>query len=1045
MQEWVDALRSQVPVCAECRAALSSGARFCPSCGAAVALNAAAEERKVATVVFADLVGSTELGDGEDPERMRALMGRFYDAVSTEVVEAGGTLEKFIGDALVAAFGAPVALEDHAERALHASLRMQERMRDVFDGALTLRVGVNTGEVVVGDARGGGSFVSGDTVNVAARLEQSAEPGEVLAGERTMALASSAFVFGASRRVAAKGKEHGVVGIPVLSSVARVRRRGLDGGSTVFVGRGLELDVLRAAYARAVERQTPHLVTIVGDAGLGKTRLVQALSETLSPPPRRLSGHCLAYGQGITYVAMGEVVRELYGLAPDDPRELVLERLAGRAPLALSLGMDAPSDVHPLEARERLHQAWVELLTELTRQQPTMLVIEDLHWADDPLLELLALLVRSVEGALLVVGTARPELLEVDPTWAARSRNASQLWLEPLEAGAMHELVAALAGDAASTSVFDEVVVRAEGNPFFAEELVAAVLDSGIAAQLPDTVQAVVAARMDALPPREKAALQVAAVVGRSFPGSAVVALLDDEEPDFELLQARDFLASRHEFKHAVTREVAYASLPKRRRARLHAAFAEWLEQQRGGRDEDASLLAHHYASAVHPEERDLAWHDDTARLAWLIGKAARWLRRAGELAVGRYEPDDGIALLEHAAELETDDAERSAILRELGRANALAFHGPEFSAAMERSLAVATDDEVRAVTYAELAYQMSFRVGMWKRAPDTADVLQWIERAIAGTDPRSAAHCKALIARAFWSTTADLEPAREAVAVAEGLGDPDLLAAAICAESRLTHRAGRYHEALALARRPLAFLDDLDDPEQTLEIYEALVPVQTMLGMFDDARAISKLHTEATRRMTPHHRLHGAAVKAELEELLGDWATIRELSAWIERSVADNAQTPCLRNQRTLLVSALAHRALGDIAQAERLEDKAESLGMAGYDLQMSGPRLRLALMKDDDDALERHLDAGTEAISRDVYWWSIAAGVARLDALVHLGLRERVEELAEPLIATPGTYVEPFALRALARVRGDRALLERARERFTALGLGWHAAQTD
>jgi hypothetical protein len=424
--------------------------------------------------------------------------------------------------------------------------------------------------------------------------------------------------------------------------------------------------------------------------------------------------------------------------------------------------------------------------------------------------------------------------------------------------------------------------------------------------------------------------------------------------------------------------------------------------------------------------------------------KASLWLRRAGELAVARYDLDDGIALLRQSADFEPDELEQAELWREIGRANALGFRGAEFLEAMGRSLALTNDLGVQGATYAELAYQTSFRAGMWTKAPDPVDVSSWIEQALMFAEGGTAARCKALIARGDWSASGDVAAAQEASAIAEQLGDPDLLAAAYSAESRVTHRAGRHADALALAERPLEFVGELHDPEQVLEVYEALVPIQSMLGQFDAARDVSVLHAEVTERLTPHHRVHGVAVQAELEELCADWQTIRGLRAQIERTVANNLDTPCIRNQRTLLVCALAHRALGEVAESERLERAAESLAMEGYDFQFSGPRLRLALLKGDDEALARHVDAGTAAISRDVYWWSISATVARLDALVQLGDRDRVEVEAEPLLAHQGSYVEPFALRALGRVREDRLLISSALERFDALGLAWHAEQT-
>src|SRR5437762_10788229 len=253
-----------MPICARCGTEIPRDAHFCPTCGAPVAADQPAEERKLATVLFADLVGSTALAGFEDPERTRALLDRFYDAMLEEVERAGGTVEKFVGDAVMAAFGAPSALEDHAERALHAALAMQRRLAELFDGELELRIGVNTGDVVVGQARAGSSFVSGDAVNVAARLEQAADPGAIVVGERTVAAARGAFEFEQPATVDAKGKPEGVIARRLVRALSLMRPRGVGGLARTFVGRDLELERLVRAYAAAVERRQPRLVTVLG-------------------------------------------------------------------------------------------------------------------------------------------------------------------------------------------------------------------------------------------------------------------------------------------------------------------------------------------------------------------------------------------------------------------------------------------------------------------------------------------------------------------------------------------------------------------------------------------------------------------------------------------------------------------------------------------------------------------------------------------------------------------------------------------------------------
>ena len=492
------------------------------------------EERKLVTVLFADLVGSTAFAGDRDPERVRVQLDRFYDAMRAEIELTGGTVEKFVGDAVMAVFGAPAALEDHAERALHAALAMQERMRELFPGTLELRVGVNTGDVVVGAPRAGGSFVTGDAVNVADRLEKAAEPGEVLAGERTVAAAAGAFAFTAPRTIDAKGKSSGVVAYGVERALRTIRPRGVSGLRRVFVGRDNELELLRATYRRAAAQSDPHLVTIVGEPGVGKSRLVGELWDALAteaPAPASRTGRCLAYGAGITYWPLGEMVREHFGLREGAPTEEVTARLEGREILGLALGLDVAPELHPLDARERLHAAAVGFVEELASGSPLVLVVEDIHWAEPDLLDLLERLVTDVRAPVMLVATARPEILDVRPTWGTGKRNTTVLWLDPLSVDAVAQLLDEKLPELPE-ELRDLLVERADGNPFFLEELVGELVDSGVLVQsedgwvvgrhdpdfaMPDTVHAVLAARIDRLPASEKAALQAGAVMGRVF------------------------------------------------------------------------------------------------------------------------------------------------------------------------------------------------------------------------------------------------------------------------------------------------------------------------------------------------------------------------------------------------------------------------------------------------------------------------------------------------------------------------------------------------
>ncbi len=1021
-------------------------------------------ERKLATVLFADLAGSTSLAHEQDPERTRVRLEQFYDDMSREVEAAGGTVEKFAGDAVMAAFGVPGALEDHAERALHTALAMQRRVAD----GLALRIGVNTGEVVVGEPRAGSSFVSGDAVNVAARLEQSAEPGEILVGERTVGAVRGAFEFDVPQRIEAKGKPEGVAARRLVRALSLMRPRGVGGLQQAFVGREQELERLRAAYRDAVEKGRPKLVTLIGEAGVGKTRLLRELWRTLEEEPTtplRRTGRCLPYGHGITYWPLGEVVKEHFGILESDSAEQMRKRLGGRELLGVTIGLDVPGDLHPLAVRDRLQSAWVDFVASLAHVRPLVLLIEDLHWAEEPLLDLLERLARDVDGALLLIATARPDFVDRRPGWGLGRGASETIWLEPLHEDDAETLVDRLLGQKLAPSLRKRVVETAEGNPFFVEEVLATLIDRSMLVRrgdgwsfeespqgfsMPDSVRAVLAARIDLLGEAEKDALQAAAVIGRVFWTGPVYELLDGRAPDFRVLEDRDFVRRRsgstfaeeteYVFKHALTREVAYESVSKARRARLHARFAEWLERL-GARDEHASLLAHHYAEAVRPEDADLAWAGSEHELAVLRGRALAWLRRAAELSVGRYDLEAGIALLKRALALEPDNEGRADLWRRIGRANVLRYDGEAFWAAMLESIELSSDRERLADYYSELAFETFGRGGMWKRVPDWKRVEGWVDTALDLAPPGSPARARALVAKGFGAQPKDPRITREAKTLADALEDRDLQFAAQMALSLDAFSLGQYEQSCRDAEHTLDIAATLSDPDNTVDAWESVIPPYVVTGRFDDARHAARRHVDAASPLSSHHRLHSVAVRLEIEEVAADWETIASLTAWTREAVAENLATPCIRNARNLFVCAAAHGYLGNVDEAERLEHEAIELDMEGYEYILETPRLRLALARDELGVVEE-LTRMPFVVRRQI-WFFTSAAVTHLDALARLRDRERAEEDA-PRFLLPGTVLEPFALRTLGVVREDESLLARATEKFNALGLAWHAAQT-
>jgi DNA-binding SARP family transcriptional activator len=992
---------------------------------------ASADERKLVTVVVAEL----DAGGDDDPERARALLDRARAALVEEVESAGGRLEPCVAGTVSAAFGTPVAQEDHAERALRTALALLRRLADHGAG-VSVRIGVESGEVVLSRGREAGSL-AGAAVSAAARLAQRADPGGILVGARTVASTRRSFEF---------GPETG-------GARALVRELALTPPRGRFVGRARELEELLAAYREAVETSGPVLVTVVGDAGVGKSRLVAELWERLTaetPESMRRSGRCLAHGRGLTFRPLADILREQFGLLETDPPETLRERLVGREVLGLTLGLDAPPELHPLQAREELQKAWAELACELAAERPLVVHVEDVHWAQEPLLDLLDRLLDDVTCPFLLVCTARPEFEDAHPSWGRR-RNARAIWLEPLADADARELLAGR-GDLAP-DLHEVVLERAEGNPFFLEELAASIAEQGAPAPaVPDTVQAVLASRIDLLPPDEKAALQAAAVIGRVFWRGPVCALAGDVAPDFALLEARDFIRRRpasalagereFTFKHALTRDVAYATLSKQRRAQLHAGFATWLEETGGGRDEHAAFLAHHYAEAVRPEDADLAWEGADAELARLRHEAVGWLRRAAELNIGRYDLDEAIALLGRALELEHEASERLRLYRLLGRANALRHDGAPFLEAMMAAIALSPDDLTTAELYADLSFETAMRAGMWRKRPDRELVDGWIDHALELAEPRSPSRARALIARCVWAPAGNGESAREAGVIAEALGDPELRSYALDAQAITSWVAGERELGRSLEDRRFELVGRIHDPDHLADIHYAPITGYAWVGDFHEARRLAGVHDGLTRHLTAHHRIHGVAVLLELEELIGDWGGIRaKLAQRAEETILANLETPCVRSPRSLMVLAVAEHVLGNDAKARRYEELADEFGMEGYGHVLETPRLRLALLRDDLEKAERLAFEPLPDRGWHRGWMLLSTESVRLDALARLGFREQVEAWPPE---KPYTYLEPFRLRALGLVREDEELLAEALRQFDALGLAWHADQT-
>ncbi len=794
-------------VCPSCGQENPEGFRLCGMCGVQLAAEREVrEERKVVTVLFCDLVGSTARAEGLDPEDVRSLLSRYQSRVRAELERHGGTVEKFIGDAVMALFGAPVAHEDDPERAVRAALAIRDFARAE---ETDLRIGVTTGEALVAlGARPseGEGMASGDVVNTAARLQAAAPVNGILVGAVTYRATRNLITYRELPAVQAKGKAEPV---PVWEAVEATSRFGVDVAHRTparLVGRERELSVLRDALDRARHERAPQLVTLVGVPGMGKSRLVYELSRMVDAEAELITwrqGRCLAYGDGVAFWALAEVVKAQAGILEQDTETEAAEKLRAAVEDTISDANDARwvlSHLRPLagletdaglggDRRGEAFAAWRRFLEALAEQRPLVLVFEDLHWADEGLLDFVHELVDWLSGVrLLVVCSARPELLERRPGWGGGKLNASTVGLSPLT----RDQTAVLISDILHRSVLpaeiqQALLERSEGNPLYAEQFAQLYQERGSADDLPlpETLQGIVAARLDGLSADAKALLQDAAVIGKVFwtgalrrdEREAATLLHSLERKGFLTRQRRSSVGSEGEwaFAHMLLRDVAYGQIPRGDRARKHRQTAEWIQGL--GRPEDhAELLAHHWSSALKLAQASGQDADDLAiptRLA---------LRAAGDRAFSVNAYPAAAAYYGDALALWPDgDDERPQVLYRYADAlHIAADEGAEAALEVARDALLGAGDREKA---AEAELSMS-RI-WWHRGQNDkarsherrAEELVGAERSLA------AARVLAFIARTRTiggDPTEGLRLAMEALEMAEALEVEELQAHAL-------------------------------------------------------------------------------------------------------------------------------------------------------------------------------------------------------------------------------------------------------------------------
>jgi class 3 adenylate cyclase/tetratricopeptide (TPR) repeat protein len=702
--------------CPQCGEENPERARFCSSCGVALKETApsGAEERKVVSVLFVDLVGFTARSDRADPEDVRATLRPYHARLKQEIEHFGGTVEKFIGDAVMAVFGAPLSHEDDAERAVRAALKILDAIQDLNaeEGVeLAVRGAVATGEAVVSlDARPemGEGIATGDVVNTAARLQQSAPVGSVVVGESTYRSTRDVILYDELESVIAKGKAEPLQ----LWQATRPRGRfGVDverRADVPFVGREHELALLKGAYVRATEESSLQLVTMTGEPGVGKTRLIAEFQGFVDSQPELVlwrQGRCLPYGEGITFWALGEIVKAHAGILESDSPGEAGSKLGSAIDALVEDGADrdwfrgrlAPligaESAEGAVAREESFTAWQRFLEAVAAQRPLVLVIEDLHWADGALVEFLDHLVDWASGVpLVLLIAARPELYERHPGWGGGKRNSVTISLGPLTDEETARLVASLVGRSVLPAETQAALLeRAGGNPLYTEEFVRMLAERGPPAPdtpLPENVQALIAARLDTLPAERKSLLQDASVLGKVFWTGAVAAIGDVDERAVkegmrELVRKELVRPTRTtsvegqeelSFWHALVRDVAYQQLPRAARAAKHLAATKWIEGIAGDRVADqAEILVHHVNEAL-----ELTRAAGGAGQNELEDKLRALLVMAGERAM-QLDAHKAYDYFHRALELSQPGQEgRADLLDRAGQAAADTAHGQE-------------------------------------------------------------------------------------------------------------------------------------------------------------------------------------------------------------------------------------------------------------------------------------------------------------------------------------------------------------------------------
>jgi class 3 adenylate cyclase/tetratricopeptide (TPR) repeat protein len=1095
--------RSLALACPSCGTAYLSGDLFCVECGTPLASPtvpaptpatpaAPAAERRLVSVLFADLVGFTGASEARDAEETRDLLSRYFETARTIIERYGGTVEKFIGDAVMAVWGAPVAREDDPERAVRSALELISAVAEL-DPTLRARAGVLTGEAAVTLGAQGQGMVAGDLVNTASRIQSEAKPGTVLVGEATKRASEAAIVFEDAGAHVLKGKTEPLE----LWKAARVI--GLRGGAARstgleprFVGRDRELRLVKQLFHASSEDRRSNLISVVGVGGIGKSRLAWEFEKYIDGVAERVlwhSGRCLAYGDGVAFWALADMVRGRAGIAADEDTESALGKLRA----ALEEHVPEPPERRFIEPRlrhllgleevtagdqENLFAAARMFFERLSQGGATVLLFEDVHWADSALLDFIEYLVEwSHDLPLFVITLARPELLDRRPTWGSGQRNFTSIYLDPLSTESMETLLTDPV-PGLPDELRERILERAEGVPFYAVETVRMLLDRGILVregdiyrlagevetlEVPETLQALIAARLDGLTAEERRIVQQASVLGRTFTLQALasVSSLGDAElePLLASLMRKEVVSLRvdplspergqYGFLQDLVKKVAYDTLSRRERKALHLASAEYLRSL-GDEDEIVEVLASHYVDAYHaaPDDPDA---DEIRTLA------REMLVRAGERAASLAANEEAQHAFERAAELSDEPVEQAELLE---RAGVVAYAGGRGEAAaehFERSIALF---EVAGSTHPAARVNARLAEVMW----DHGRIEQGLERmdrsyeVLSREEPDAdLAALAAQIGRfSFFAGKHDvaLERVEAALEIAEALALPETLSTALNTKALLLIVKGRKNEGLTLIRHALDVAIEHDKPTAALRGYYNLSDTLSQVDRYEDADACVREGLAYARRVGNR--------RWELQ-FLGQCYPLVALGKWnelLERTELLPVDSITARQANAVAgVGVIVLALRGQLDRAERLSLRftpfATSVDIQERSLHRCGTAwLRLA--KGDPGGALQNAEVvlaarGEQGFSTEY----IKEGfVVALEAALALGDVPKANELLDLIDSLPPGHSPQFlqaqSLRFHARIAGNadrpeaERLFKRATGLFRELGLPFYLAAT-